>query len=287
MTSDDQLEEQKSETENGRNPLLILAGFSLLSIAITLLIFGDTFFESSASAEPSILQQVPAFEPTTEIVAQSVPNNSLEIGTPAYNFTLSNLTGNPVQLDDFSGQPVILNFWATWCIPCRDEMPELEAAFQANQEDGLIILAVNQQEPRDTVSQFFAEFDLTITAVLDTDGVVANLYSVANMLPTTVFINADGNITAVHRGPLNQSQIEKLFVFGGTMNNAQFVSFSTSHDLNQVPAGEKFTVTWRMKNNGDRHWGRKYRIVHINEDEGSTLMAKKSKYKTARCRHAP
>ena len=63
------------------------------------------------------------------------------------------------------------------------------------------------------------------------------------------------------------------------MNNAQFVSFSASHDLNQVPAGETFTVTWRMKNTGDRHWGGKYRLVHINEDQGSTLMAAKSKFK--------
>ena len=208
MTSDEQLEEQKRETEKGRNPLLILAGFSLLSVAITLLIFGDSFFNFSTSSEPSILQQVPAFEPTTETVVQSIPNNSFEIGSPAYNFTLNDISGNLVQLDDFAGRPVIINFWATWCIPCRDEMPELEAAFQANQDDGLVVLAVNQQEPRDTVSQFFEELDLTITAVLDTDGIVANLYNVANLLPTTVFITAEGNISAVHRGPLTQSQIE-------------------------------------------------------------------------------
>jgi len=63
------------------------------------------------------------------------------------------------------------------------------------------------------------------------------------------------------------------------MNNARFVSFSASHDLNQVPAGATFTVTWRMRNTGDEKWGGKYRLVHIHADQGSTLMTAKNKYK--------
>jgi peroxiredoxin len=87
-------------------------------------------------------------------------------------------------------------------------MPELEAAYQAHQEEGLIILALDQQEPAEDVSIFFAELGLNFTAVLDTEGTVSQLYGVANILPTTFFINRNGEVTAIHRGPMVQSQID-------------------------------------------------------------------------------
>lgn len=212
MTSDEQLKDQQRGVENGRNPLYLMAGLGILGIALTLLIFGDSFFGPSTTAESSILKQIPAFEPATDSIIQSTGSNSLEIGVPAYNFTLNDVSGNSVQLDEFAGQPIIINFWATWCAPCRDEMPELEAAYKAHQEDGLVILAVNQQESKEAVAQFFDELDLTFTPLLDVEKTVANLYSVTNILPTTFFINAEGLVTAIHRGPLNLLQIDSYLM---------------------------------------------------------------------------
>jgi peroxiredoxin len=87
-------------------------------------------------------------------------------------------------------------------------MPELEATYQAYQNEGLVILALNQQEQAENVANFFTELGLNFTAVLDSEGTVAELYGSANILPTTYFINGDGQITAIHRGPMVQSQID-------------------------------------------------------------------------------
>lgn len=87
-------------------------------------------------------------------------------------------------------------------------MPELEAAYQAHQEDDLVILALNQQETAEDAALFFEELGLSFTAVLDSEGIVSELYGVANTLPTTFFIDGGGRVTAVHRGTMVQSQID-------------------------------------------------------------------------------
>lgn len=87
-------------------------------------------------------------------------------------------------------------------------MPELEAAYQKYQADGLVILALDQQEPAEDVALFFEELGLSFTAVLDNEGIISELYGVANVLPTTFFINRTGEVTAIHRGPMTESQID-------------------------------------------------------------------------------
>jgi peroxiredoxin len=152
---------------------------------------------------------VPAFESAgTNSVQLPIGGGPLELGDLAYDFTLNDVNGNQVRLSELAGQPVIINFWATWCAPCRVEMPELEAAYQAHQEDGLVILALDQQEPTEDVGLFFEELGLNFTAVLDNEGTISELYGVANILPTTFFINGNGEVTAIHRGPMVQSQID-------------------------------------------------------------------------------
>ncbi len=198
---------------NGRNPLLVLGGFIILGLALTLVIFGGALFggEDTAVTNPSssILQQIPAFEPAeTSAIQLPTGGGPLAIGDLAYDFALNDVAGNRVQLSDLAGQPVIINFWATWCAPCRVEMPELEAAYQAYQNEGLVILALNQQEQTENVANFFTELGLNFTAVLDSEGAVSQLYGSANILPTTYFINGAGQITAIHRGPMVQSQID-------------------------------------------------------------------------------
>ena len=130
-------------------------------------------------------------------------------GHPAPEFTLVNLEGEEVRLEDFRGQPVILNFWASWCGPCRLEMPHLQAAYEEYGSDGVVILGVNltKRESRmDDVTAFVDEFDLTFPIVLDDDGDVATIYEVHGQ-PTSVFIDKNGVVNTVFYGPVNEEFI--------------------------------------------------------------------------------
>ncbi len=187
--------------KNGRSPLFLFGGFLLLGFALALLFFGGKLFSEN---EGSILQQVPQLGRGDPDSNATVP---LAVGNLAYDFTLQDLDGNSHTLSDFRGQPVIINFWATWCPPCRIEMPELQAAYERYQGDGLVILAVDNDESPDAVRAFFYdEMDLTFTPLLDDGADVADRYSVFNF-PSTYFVNAAGEITAIHLGPMTASQI--------------------------------------------------------------------------------
>ncbi len=204
-------QEQEPTPANGRTyrPLFLIAGFFLLGLALALFIFGSGWGRDTAvSNSSSILEQVPSSADSGPGLAQ-LPANRLTTGDPAYDFSLVDLEGNEVRLADFHGRPVILNFWATWCAPCRLEMPELQTAYSQYQEVGLVILAINQEESPQLVREFFYDdMGLTFTPLLDSEGMVANLYGVNRLFPSSFFINADGQITAIHRGMLVASQIE-------------------------------------------------------------------------------
>ena len=144
--------------------------------------------------------------------------NGAEVGEPAPDFVLLVLDGEPVRLSDFRGKTVVLNFWASWCPPCRAEMPEFQELWEQRGPGGpddLVILAVDFL-PEDTVSAaggFVEEFELTFPVLFDTsDGDVAQRYGVRG-LPATFFIDADGVMRAKNLGPvfgnLLQDGVEK------------------------------------------------------------------------------
>lgn len=220
----DQLSSQESESvsaesSNGRNPIIIFAGFLLLGLALALVLFGSDLFGGSQnnvpiagdSGDSAILDQVIEFPTADSRVAEipaSNPGGILEVGEKALNFTLLDLDGNPVSLSDFEGQPVIINFWATWCAPCRIEMPELQAAYETYQNEGLVILALNQDESADLAREYFVgEMGLTFTALLDDNSAISTAFGIFG-LPTTFFLDAEGIITVIHRGPMTLEQIE-------------------------------------------------------------------------------
>ena len=137
-------------------------------------------------------------------------------GFLAPDFTLETLEGESVTLSDLRGQAVLINFWATWCPPCRSEMPAFQQAYADYENEGFILLAVNatlQDNPSD-IAAFIEEFGLSFPVVLDTEGTVNQLYQVRS-LPTSFFVDKEGIISEVVIGgpiaeALIRSRIEEL-----------------------------------------------------------------------------
>ena len=137
-------------------------------------------------------------------------------GFLAPDFTLDTLQGEKATLSHLRGKLVIVNFWATWCLPCRKETPALEEAYEQYKDSGMVILGVNltDQDSVSEVESFVQEFKLTYPILLDRDGSISYLYQIEG-LPMTFFINREGIIrTVVVGGPMSEtfirSKIETL-----------------------------------------------------------------------------
>ena len=112
---------------------------------------------------------------------------------------MEDLDGNTVKLADLKGSVFILDFWATWCGPCRAAMPSLNALYEKHKAAGLKVYIVNQQEPKEKVAKFVESNKLTMTPLLDLKAIVGKKYHV-NGIPTTVVIGRDGMVKQVHVG---------------------------------------------------------------------------------------
>jgi peroxiredoxin len=140
----------------------------------------------------------------TEVPSAAVPQ------AMAPDFGLEDLAGQTVRLSDLLGKPVLLNFWATWCPPCRAELPALQAAHE-RYGDAVVILGVDVSETAAQVLQFAPQYGLTYPILLDQDGAVSgSLYGVRGV-PTSLVIGADGILSARHVGPLTDADIDRYF----------------------------------------------------------------------------
>lgn len=131
-------------------------------------------------------------------------------GNKAPDVELLNLNGKPVKLSDFVGKKVILNYWATWCPPCRAEMPHMEKFYKDNEKD-VVVLAVNltnTEQNRDNVSDFVKDFGLTFPIVMDEEGDVSSTYQVI-AYPTSYIIDSQGIIQDIFQGAINYDIMEK------------------------------------------------------------------------------
>ncbi len=120
-------------------------------------------------------------------------------GAKMPEFTLTNLQGQAVHLSDYAGQVVLVNAWATWCPPCRAEMPALYAFYQAHQAEGFELLAVNAGEDQATVKSFIAQEGFTFPVLLDPGTGVLNGLGI-DAFPTSVLIGRDGLVKNIHIG---------------------------------------------------------------------------------------
>jgi thiol-disulfide isomerase/thioredoxin len=116
--------------------------------------------------------------------------------------------GNTVSLNGLRGKPVIINFWSTWCIPCRDEMPYIQQIYEEWKDNGLVILAINQRDSISEVEQFVRDNDLSLSVLFDPQANISILFDVA-VLPVTFFIDGEGIIQGKRIGAFsNKSEIE-------------------------------------------------------------------------------
>ncbi len=135
-----------------------------------------------------------------------------EVGRAAPDFLLETPRGDTLRLSDLQGQPVVLTFWATWCPPCREEMPELAAAYGRHRDHGLVIVGVDLQEPDDQVLEFADEFGITFPLVIDRDGEVADVWRLGGPIegiPTSYFIDETGVIRDLFYGPMTEVFLEE------------------------------------------------------------------------------
>lgn len=132
-------------------------------------------------------------------------NAAIVVGNPAPNFQLSAYSDNrTVNLSDFKGKPVMLNFWATWCAACQVEMPMIEAAYQQHQKDNLVVLGINMREDSPTIAKFLQDKQVSWPILLDLQGKVVSLYNVVGY-PTSIFIDRKGVIRAIQVGSLDSA----------------------------------------------------------------------------------
>jgi len=129
-----------------------------------------------------------------------------EVGEPAPQFALRDPGGKVVRLSDFEGKVVWINFWASWCGPCRRELPDIQELAQEFGDEGLVVLALNDMESSETAESFWQELGLDIKILLDSSGAVGDQYRLAG-LPSSFFIDREGVLKAAQPGLLTEGQM--------------------------------------------------------------------------------
>lgn len=139
------------------------------------------------------------FMATTVLLIVSCSSPAPQVGKEAPDFQLPNLEGQVISLSDFRGKPILLNFWAVRCPPCRFEMPFIQTAFEEWSDKGLIVLTVNIGEAPSTVKDFIQSENLSFPVLLDTNQNVALEYNI-RAIPTTFLIDKDSVVREIKVG---------------------------------------------------------------------------------------
>ncbi|RME43502.1 MAG: hypothetical protein D6791_15285 [Chloroflexi bacterium] len=183
--------------------VVLILGLALAAVAVIL-----ALQSKSAVSPPTDLVMGQDTFPVASLAGIDNANALPEPGHPAPNFAFRLPDGSSVTLADYRGQPVLINFWASWCGPCRLEMPELVKAYETHKDDGLVVLEVNVAESNETVAAFVAEFNMTMPVIIDARQEVMALYKTQS-LPSSFFVDRDGIVQRRWIGFLDSQILEE------------------------------------------------------------------------------
>jgi cytochrome c biogenesis protein CcmG, thiol:disulfide interchange protein DsbE len=168
---------------------LLLMGFGLVAIGIMLFLI---LRDASASASSQDFSAVPA-----------------KVDYPAPELTLTDLDGAPVSLANYRGKVVLVNLWATWCPPCREEMPTLQAFYEKYQSQGFVLIAIDQGESIEQVAPFVKEYGLTFPVWMDAGHQASRVFNTMN-LPSSYVIDRSGRVRLTWIGGISKRNLEKF-----------------------------------------------------------------------------
>ena len=153
----------------------------------------------------------PLFCILTFLLLTACNNKSDVPSNLAKDFNLKSLTNDRLyKLEDFKGKPLILNFWASWCAPCRKEMPFLESVWKEHKNGNLVLIGINVMDDKEQALKTLKELNVSYTNLSDSEGDVSNSYDVL-ALPVTYFIDGKGEISKINYGPFLGKSGEKHF----------------------------------------------------------------------------
>lgn len=187
--------------------LLILV-FVVVSITVTVT---KTYSSDADSESHKKVETLGKTEPNTAKETSAKVNEGIKIGDRAPDFRLTTIKGQDVKLSDYRGTKVILNFWATWCPPCNQEMPDMQKFYGNTSRDDVEILAVNitsQEQGTDVVKKFIKDHDITFPVLLDKQSQVDMAYK-AQTIPTSYMIDSQGIIRQKKIGPMTEAWMEE------------------------------------------------------------------------------
>lgn len=151
---------------------------------------------------------VAAIAYTVYVTATKDPNKVIKAGDSAPNFVLTDLDGKKHQLSDYKGQGVLLNFWGTWCPPCKEEMPALNNAYAKYKDQNVQVISINIAQSNFEVQNFVDEYKLDFPMTIDRSKSVMRAYNV-DQLPATFLINKEGKITEIITHGITETQFEQ------------------------------------------------------------------------------
>src|SRR5205807_2012461 len=185
-------------------PAVFLIGMGVLIFSNRLTVFND-FFPVVAVTTP-FDSHFDSGNPTP------APHGPVQVGKPAPNFTLTDIDGHRVSLSQLKGKPVLISFWATWCVPCRDELPLIRDEYLAHRAEGFSVMAIDfGDESASTVRKFWGGYNLQPPPYLDADGHAATAYGVAlssTGLPVSVLVARDGTVSSYEPFPLTRGYLD-------------------------------------------------------------------------------
>lgn len=136
-------------------------------------------------------------------------SDKVEIGSQAPDFTLTDVAGNVVKLSDFRGKPVFLNFWTSWCGPCRQELPAIQQLYE-DKQGSVVVITVNltyTEESADKIKKFVTDSGFTMPVLLDLDGEVGNMYQIGS-IPLSLYLDDQGVVRRTFTGAMTEEMLE-------------------------------------------------------------------------------